>query len=148
MGRGSAAAAAAPPVEVSCEDLGSPTCIEEACARHGLTARDLVKIRTQGVTEMADFAALSDHDFELSGIDIKERRATKLRDDCVAQAIAHAPALARQVQALLDEAGLSPAGREALRGAQGLESVDALRLPRYPLSYPHADASCTSLDCV
>ena len=83
-------------------------------AKHGLTEQDQAKLVQEGVTAVDDFNQLEDGDFNASGIDITARREAKLRHDrqCAAEGVRRRRL--QQVQELLDVAGLSQAGQDAL----------------------------------
>eukprot|EP01045_Picozoa_sp_COSAG04_P029385 COSAG04_NODE_4814_length_1882_cov_1.231632_1_plen_501_part_10 len=117
----------APALPVSA-DPGPASTLEELTARHGLTAEDAEILRREGITTTELFLEQEDGDFSLSGIDIKARRRHKLAQDREVAEAAQVQAAQAQVQWLLDGAGLSVQGREALRSEErSLRNVNALR---------------------
>jgi hypothetical protein len=92
--------------------------------RHGLTEAEQWQLHGENVVDVETFASLRDEDFQFSGIDIRARRQEKLQRDQEKATATHALAMMRQVQGLLDDAGLSHAGREC---ARSLSEVSALR---------------------
>lgn len=97
------------------------------CARHGLTQGDMQQLQAEGLNSIDAFVMMTDHDFEASKIDIAARREAKRLNDQLAAQRQHVVDLKQQAQALLDEAGLSGPGREALRSVTSLEQLKRLR---------------------
>jgi hypothetical protein len=97
-----------------------------AMSKHGLSEDEQIQLHKEGVADVETFAALRDEDFVLSGVDIGARRQEKLQLDRAAAQIRHADALKRQAQALLEEAGLRPAGRRALDSLREVGEVQRL----------------------
>eukprot|EP01045_Picozoa_sp_COSAG04_P008830 COSAG04_NODE_498_length_13385_cov_46.317853_4_plen_399_part_00 len=139
--------AASPPGDASPaspSELGAR--LVAAMAAHGLTEAEQRQLHGEGVVNVKEFEKLCDDDFDLSGIDIAARRQEKLERDRAAAEARHAQAivdrdarvrrqreaaaakhareLQDQVQGVLDRAGLTEQGREAVRH---LGDLDALR---------------------
>jgi hypothetical protein len=103
---------------------GIDPALADMMQRHGLTEAEQWQLHGENVVDVETFASLRDEDFQFSGIDIRARRQGKLQRDQEKATATHALAMMRQVQGLLDDAGLSHAGREC---ARSLSEVSALR---------------------
>ena len=121
-----------------------------AMEKHGLTEAEQRQLHDVRVVDVDTFMAVRDEDFALSGIDINARRQEKLQGDrdaaqaryveAVAQrdervrrereaaAAAHERAMYEQTQGLLEDAGLSPHGREVVRALPDLVTLRHLDL--------------------
>eukprot|EP01046_Picozoa_sp_COSAG06_P010480 COSAG06_NODE_573_length_14086_cov_30.835633_7_plen_656_part_00 len=99
----------------------------DLCTRHGLTQADMQQLQDEGLDSIDGFLMMTDHDFQASGIDIVARREAKRVNDQLAAQKHHMLDLKKQAQALLDEAGLTGPGREALRQVASLEQLKRLR---------------------
>eukprot|EP01046_Picozoa_sp_COSAG06_P049355 COSAG06_NODE_7580_length_2453_cov_1.214528_4_plen_380_part_01 len=105
---------------------GIDPALADMMQRHGLTEAEQRHLHGEGVVDLETFASLRDEDFQVSGIDIHVRRQEKLQRDQEKAAATHALATMRQVQDLLDDAGLSHAGRECARSLSDVSTLRAL----------------------
>jgi hypothetical protein len=100
--------------------------LRDEMKKHGLTEDDQLKLMREGLNTAEEFNQLHDEDFEASGIDIAARRKDKLACDQKQAAERVRRQKIERVQKLLDVAGLSAAGRNALTDVVDVETLRAI----------------------